>query len=464
MKKAIQLIVKFFLKPEQESFSEQPISNKIKWLLFLLVFEMPFMFAAVFLQKLLAENGLLDSENHLVMEFMKDNSKAVIIILLILVGPFIEELIFRLPLRFKKVYFIPFTLIILIYAGILIFKKLHLAPAVSIPLFVAITTFLVFYFFNRNMAEKREKTLSANYSLYFYSVAILFALFHLSNYNYTPNLLIFAPIVVLPQFISGFLFGFIRIKQGFIWSFFLHALHNAIFLVPVLLFPSINNPKLIEKIDKDDYTFEVYEGFNMLDSIKSSPTASMSKVTPNEIILTGKFKDVVSTLTRINKRYIWFKNSILAEKKISLYFKNDSAKIETANVASRLAYENLLKSYNLEAKNEKRNLTVWNLSVKNEHLFATHFSDSADSISKSNIRGFFGARDTLKLHAINSELLAKTLRIAFDTEIQNDIDKNTLFSIQIPNDDFYDLKKFLESNYGLTIEKKTEKRDMLVVF
>jgi len=70
----------------------------------------------------------------------------------------------------------------------------------------------------------------------------------------------------------------------------------------------------------------------------------------------------------------------------------------------------------------------------------------------------------LKLHSINSEFLAKTLRIAFDTEIQNDIDKNAVFSIKIPNDNFADLKHFLESNYGLTIEKKTEKRDMLVIF
>jgi len=466
MKKAIQLIFKFFLKPEQESFSEQPISNKIKWLLFLLVFEMPFMFAAVFLQKLLAENGLLDSENHLVMEFMKDNSKAVIIILLILVGPFIEELIFRLPLRFKKVYFIPFTLIILIYAGILIFKKLHLAPAVSIPLFVAITTFLIFYFFNRHMAEKREITLSANYSLYFYSVTILFALFHLSNYNYTPNLLIFAPIVVLPQFISGFLFGFIRIKQGFIWGFFLHALHNAVYTLPFLLFPFSNHPKLIDKIDKDDYTFEVYEGnsFGKLESLKSGRTASISKVTPNEIVLNGTFKNVVSTLTQTNKKYIWFKNSILAEKEISLYFKNDSAKIESAHIASFLVFDNLLKSYNLKTKKEQRDLTIWNLSVKNEHLFATHFSDTVNNFSQNTIRSFVGAGDTLKLHAINSEFLAKSLRIAFDTEIQNDIDKNTLFSVKIPNNDFYDLREFLESNYGLTIEKKTEKRDMLVVF
>lgn len=466
MKKAIQIIFTFFLKPEQESFPEQPISNKIKWLLFLLAFEMPLMFAAAFLQQLLAENGLLDAENHLVMEFMKENSKTVIIIFLILIGPFIEELIFRLPLRFKKANFIPFALIILFYAGTLIFKTFHLSVAVSIPLFAGITAFLIFYIFNRYMAEKRETTLSANYSLYFYSATILFALFHLSNFKYTPNLLLFAPIVVLPQFICGFLFGFIRIKQGFIWSFFFHSLHNAVFVLPVLLLPFNSHPKLIEKIERDDYTFEVYEGqpYSRLDSLKSSPTASTSKVTPNEIILCGKFKNVVSTLTFTNKKFILFKNSILAEKEISLYFKNDSTKIESARIASFLVFENLLKSYNLKSKTEKRDSPIWNISVKDALLFAANYSDLVGSINQNTIRSFQGPKDTLNLEKINSVYLAKTLQIAFDTDIQNNIDNNLTFSIKIPNNEFSDLKRFLEQNYGLTIEKKTEKRDVMVIF
>jgi len=357
-------------------------------------------------------------------------------------------------------------LIILFYAGTLFFKKLHLSLAVSIPVFVALTTFLIFYIFKRKTAEKRDTVLTTNYSLYFYSVTILFALFHLSNYNYTPNLLIFAPIVVLPQFVTGFLIGFIRIKQGFIWGFFLHGLHNAIFILPFLLFPFSNHPKLIDKIDKDDYTFEVYEGFRFSspEYAKSQPLTAPRKITSNEIVLYGTFKNVVSTLTQTNKRNIRFKNSILAEKEISLFFRNDSAKIESARIASFLVFDNLLKNYNLKTKKEQRDLTIWNLVVKNEHLFKTHICDSLDNISQNTTRVFFGVRDTLKLHSINSEFLAKTLRIAFDTEIQNDIDKNAVFSIKIPNDNFADLKHFLESNYGLTIEKKTEKRDMLVIF
>lgn len=466
MKKAIQILFTFFLKPEQELFLEQAISSKIKWLLFLLVFEMPLMFAAAFLQQLLAENGLLDAENHLVMEFMKDNSNTVIIIFLVLVGPFIEELIFRLPLRLKKAYFIPFILIILSYAGSLIFKKLNLSLAVSIPLFIAITAFLIFYIFNRKMAEKRVAILATNYSLYFYSVTVLFALFHLSNYKYTPNLLLFAPIVVLPQFICGFLFGFIRIKQGFIWSFFFHALHNAVFVLPVLLLPLYSHPKLIEKIERDNYTFEVYDGFrfNSPEYAKSEPLTAPRKITPEEIVLFGTFKNVVSNLTFTNKKYIWFKNSILAEKEISVYFRNDSAKIESARIASFLAFENLLKSFNLKSKTEKRDLTVWNLSVKDGQLFAKSYKDSVDINMQNTIRSFQGAKDTLKLENINSEYFTKTLQIAFDTEIQNDINKTTAFSIKIPNCEFSELKRFLEINYGLTIEKKTEKRDVLVIY
>ena len=111
MIKATQLIFKFFLKPEQDSFSGQTITGKIKWLLFLLVLEMPFLIVFLSLYYLLLINGLVNSENHLVGELIKNNDITFIVIFLILVGPFIEELIFRLPLRYKKANFIPLTVV-----------------------------------------------------------------------------------------------------------------------------------------------------------------------------------------------------------------------------------------------------------------------------------------------------------------------------------------------------------------
>ncbi len=297
-----------------ESFTGQNSVSKIKWLFFLLAFEMPFMLIAIFLQNLLFKNGLVNSENHFVNELIHKGD-ILFVTISILILPFIEELIFRLPLRFKKGNFIPCIIFIILLSGMFLFEKLQ--PAVSVPLFLGIAILLSFYFFHRRMAEKREAILYSNYPLYFYFVAILFALAHLANFSYSISLLLFAPIIVLPQFAGGFFMGFIRIKQGFIWGFFLHALHNAIFMLPVLLFSSINNPKLIEKIDKNDYTFEVYEGFqfNSPEYAKSEPVTSPRKITPNEIVLYGTFKNVVSTLTITNKKYIRFKNSILLKKK-----------------------------------------------------------------------------------------------------------------------------------------------------
>jgi hypothetical protein len=467
MKKATQLIFNFFIKPEENSFSGQKISGKMKWLLLVLVLEMPFSFAAGLIQQLLFESGLVNSEKHLVNEMVKSNSIFFVIIMLVLFIPFVEELLFRLPLRFKKANFIPLALILLFFAGTLLFNKLHLSPVLSILLFIIIVVCIGFCFFNRRIAEKWGRILSTNYPLYFYGVTILFALVHLSNFTYSVSLLLFAPIIVLPQFVGGFFMGYIRIKQGFIWGFFLHVLHNVIFILPVLLFPSFNTPKLIEKIDKDDYTFEVYEGyhFSRPEFVKSNPTTSASKVTPNEIVLSGTFKYVVSTLTYTNKRYIRFKNSMLAEKEISLYFKNDSAfKQESSKIATRLAFENLLESYNLKVKTEKNEIMVWNILVFNEDLFGNHISTTNINEEGNSVRAFYGLKDTLKLRNINSEFLTKTLRIAFDTENQINIDKDVVFSINIPNDDFNNLKLYLESNYGMTIEKKTEKRDMLVVY
>lgn len=464
MKTAIDLVYRYFLKPDQISFSDQTTTARIKWILFLLAFEMPFILFAGFIQSLLFKNGLIDSQNHLTELISKE--KLMFVPILILIIPAIEELIFRLPLRFKKINFIPFIIFTTSLAGLLIFKKVNLPVIMPVLLVIIITGLLFFLVFHKKTMENFENFLHTNYPFYFYSLAILFALFHLGNFSFSISLLLFAPVIVLPQFIAGFFMGFIRIKQGFIWGFIFHAMHNAIFILPMLLAISITKPKLIEKINKNDYTFEVYEGYHFIDNktAKPKPGFSDSKVTPNEIVLFGTFKNVVSILTYTKKRQIFVKNGILANKVISLYFRNDSAaRQESAYLSSKLAFENLLNSYNLKTKTESRRITVWRLSVNDENIFKTHFLNSG-KVKSNKTRNFIEVRDTLKFHEINSDFLVKAMEIAFDTEIQNDIDNNLVFSIEIPNNDFKNLKHYLETKYGLTIESRTEKRAMLVIF
>jgi len=61
----------------------------------------------------------------------------------------------------------------------------------------------------------------------FYTSAIVFALFHITNFAPLNNeVLVFYQIYTLPQFFRGLCIGYIRMKHGFISGWALHALIN----------------------------------------------------------------------------------------------------------------------------------------------------------------------------------------------------------------------------------------------
>jgi len=72
----------------------------------------------------------------------------------------------------------------------------------------------------------------------FWGSAITFGLIHIMNYEINTTVLLLAPLLIAPQTILGGYFGFIRIKFGLRWSMLLHACYNLILTVPALLFES----------------------------------------------------------------------------------------------------------------------------------------------------------------------------------------------------------------------------------
>lgn len=465
MKQWLILVYNFFKNPDSSPAKDQSVGFKIKWLFFLLVLELPLMFIAGQMQQFLFKNGLVSSEGHLAKEFMHGNSPLLIVALMIVILPFIEELIFRLPLRFKRAYLIPFIITCISFMGYNFLKIMgtHILIAIFISIFSTVVIFLALY--NHRISERFEHIWSSNYRAVFYAVASLFALYHLTNFKFSISLLIFAPIVVLPQFIGGLFMGFLRVKQGLLWGFFLHALHNAFFVLPVLLMPE-NTPKLINQINKEGYTFITTEGnyFNNDEFRKSHPFTSTGKITPNEIVLHDEFKNIVAKLSHNNKRYILFKNSMLSEKKISVYFKNDSVfENLSSSAVHHLVLENLLEAYKLKSKMELQEIGNWELSVYDEEIFKSHCSEQKN-VGDNNLRSFMGKNDTLKFVDTNSDFIAKSMGIAFDMEVKNKIAKKPVFSIEIPNDDFSILNTYLKTNYGLKIEKKSEKEKVLVIY
>ncbi len=124
---------------------------------------------------LIESSGLVDMNQHAMEELMNQFPKAVIFFLAVVFAPLFEELIFRAPLT-------------------LFHNPKYFKPA-------------------------------------FYIFAVLFGLVHITNFTMTTNVLLLAPILVLPQTILGGYLGFIRVRFGLAWSILLHATYNAFFIL-----------------------------------------------------------------------------------------------------------------------------------------------------------------------------------------------------------------------------------------
>jgi membrane protease YdiL (CAAX protease family) len=124
---------------------------------------------------LIHEFGLVNMENHKVEDAFKNMGIPLMILIGAIIVPIIEELLFRAP----------------------------------------ITSF------------KKPKS----FKIAFYIFTFLFGFVHISNFEITTNVLLLAPLLVLPQIILGGYLGYIRVRFGLQWSMLLHGTYNLFFLL-----------------------------------------------------------------------------------------------------------------------------------------------------------------------------------------------------------------------------------------
>ncbi len=77
-----------------------------------------------------------------------------------------------------------------------------------------------------------ENAVANNYKLFFYIFLLLFVLRHTDNYQSNLVTIIFFPILLLPQFIGGFLMSYTRLKISFFSSILFHSLINLVIYLP----------------------------------------------------------------------------------------------------------------------------------------------------------------------------------------------------------------------------------------
>lgn len=195
------------------------------------------------------------------------NNKSLIKILLSVsvVAPIIEEIFFRLPLRYNRNYL--FRLIDFIL------KKVDIKA-----------------FWNKN------------YKPFYYLSICIFGIIHIFNYDINSKIyLIIFPIIILPQIIGGILMSYIRMKNGLIWSIALHSLFNGIVVIISLLF---FNKTTIVKENTTLYELKIEKRMYGLDR----PVFSSLKINNDSIVSfkanNAQFRDILKLLEENPVDYI----------------------------------------------------------------------------------------------------------------------------------------------------------------
>ncbi len=169
----------FFKNPAYQAYHGAPWLYKKSIFLGLLKWNLILGIGLAVFTQLLAMAFGIDLGEHATDKLFSENSFFTILLIMVVVAPVLEEMIFRGPLGFFKTspYF-PFA---------------------------------------------------------FYCSFVLFGLIHLSNFEITPAVLWISPLLIAPQTLMGVFLGYIRVRLGLPWAILLHASYNGI----LFLFVSI---------------------------------------------------------------------------------------------------------------------------------------------------------------------------------------------------------------------------------
>jgi hypothetical protein len=230
-------LLKFLKKPNFDKLQDLSIKAKIVILLKVLILTyIGLIIAQLPFQILKGLNiiGEISSNVDTVVETITKRNvdfKLYFLISSIFLAPFLEETGFRLFLtKFKINYLITSTSLILgflivYFSSTFLWRpKSYLLFSLSSYIYLLIISGVIGFvlWLLRNNLKETKNFWDNNFGIIFYSVAILFALFHFMSINFYGNNLLYAPIILLPFLVYGLSLGYIRIRLGLLYSIALH--------------------------------------------------------------------------------------------------------------------------------------------------------------------------------------------------------------------------------------------------
>ncbi|WP_430409389.1 hypothetical protein [Kordia sp.] len=186
---------------------------------------------------------LINPVNQTTARWTEIYSTSTIFLLSIIILPLLEEVAFRLSLRFKTVY-ITLTFGVFMYY---VFSKLIYQTQLSnidnhfgTRIIISILAILVAYVIVSQPKIKKQLNIfwKTRFTWIFYFFCITFAWIHIFNYEINLKHLLLLPLITLPKLVSAMTYGYIRMHYGFKYSLGLHMCWNSIGFI-MSLFPVI---------------------------------------------------------------------------------------------------------------------------------------------------------------------------------------------------------------------------------
>lgn len=401
-------LISFLKNPIDEAGPELSIAQKFKSVISLLIIEIPLMAVLILLISGLETLGLVDPDNHKIMDMIKSYPVVLLLVLTVVFGPLIEELIFRLYLRYKDNYALRFLISIVSLTGVRNEQKAE--------------TFFI------SLWKKR-------YKFIFYFSAVIFGLIHISNFEFSYTILLLSPILVAPQIILGLIIGYSRVRNGFVSGLLLHSLHNA-FFIGIPLFFMLNDTEKIN-VETSSFTIKIEETNDI-----SIP--SYQKNYPDSIAYKNvSLKTTLTYLLNTNEILLNTNDTIMLDKTLHLNFKNKS---KNSSKTKSIALNQLAKSYDFKIKKSTIPTEVWNLEVTNQALLSKYKSNNNAYGNIITVNPKEIIIEKSKISALVYALIPKSNKMILDKTGSEDN-----YNLTLKINDFESIKKQLKEKYGLSL-------------
>ena len=223
-------ILKLYSLSEIDYRHKYPLIEKIKYfakgILLYFVLQICALLLMFLVDEFLIKKMGFPSVFKLMIESQKKIKGYYSIFLVVILGPLVEELIFRLILVPKRRNIAIFTFVF----SFLVLNKTYYINKIDWLLLVSLVvsgllSFLVFNLLKRN--PKIETAIGKRQKIITMVSVVLFGLLHIVNIeNLHWELALLYPVYALPQIILGYVSSVQRLKLGFIWGLLFHSMNN----------------------------------------------------------------------------------------------------------------------------------------------------------------------------------------------------------------------------------------------